>query len=65
MIENNSKVMKCTRGIDGRRMTVALNDELLKKVLTILESITRLTVLSTWFLKALKNDGFRMEEKKY
>ena len=32
MNENKSKVMKWTRGFDGRRMNVALNDELLDEV---------------------------------
>ncbi len=30
--EGKSKVMKCTRMVDGRRMNVALNGELLKEV---------------------------------
>ena len=29
---NKSKVIKCTRGVSGRRMNVALNDELLEEV---------------------------------
>ncbi len=30
--ESKSKVMKCTRLIDGRRMTVVLNEEMLQEV---------------------------------
>ncbi|WP_435325971.1 reverse transcriptase domain-containing protein, partial [Klebsiella pneumoniae] len=30
--ENKSKVMRCTRSVDGRRMNIVLNDELLEEV---------------------------------
>ena len=30
--ENKSKVMRCTRDVDGRRMNIFLNDELLEEV---------------------------------
>ena len=32
MIENKSKIMKCTRRLKGRRMIVALNGQLFGKV---------------------------------